>query len=82
MKRRQIIKRGAVRTAPVGLAGLASRILAGAVALLLISAAFSTAWAITGGQPVGTAYPNVGTVLTFDPDYGRISGEGEEPPWA
>ena len=78
MKRRQIIKRGAVRTAPVGLAGLASRILAGAVALLLISAAFSTAWAITGGQPVGTAYPNVGTVLTFDPDYGRIipSGSG------
>jgi len=40
--------------------------------LLLISGAFSAAWAITGGQPVGTAYPNVGSVLAFDPDYGLI----------
>ena len=59
MKSEQTIKRGAVWTAPVGLAGIASRILAGAVALLLISGAFSTAWAITGGKP-----PPPVTILT------------------
>ena len=69
MKNILTIKRGVV---PFGQARLTGRILAGAVALLLISAAFSTAWAITGGQPVGTAYPNVGSVLAFDPDYGLI----------
>lgn len=46
---------------------------AGVVALLLISAAFSgPAYAITGGEPDGNAHPNVGTVLAYDPFYGRI----------
>ena len=73
MKSEQAIKRGAVGTAPVRLASLASRTFAGAAALLLIATAFGgRAWAITGGQPVGTAYPNVGSVLAFDPDYGLI----------
>jgi hypothetical protein len=48
-------------------------VMGGAFALLLISAVLGgRAWAITGGQPDGTAHPNVGTVLVFDPDYGRI----------
>ena len=38
MKSEQAIKRGAVGTAPIGLAGFAGNILAGAVALLLIAA--------------------------------------------
>ncbi len=60
MKSEQAIKRGAVGTAPAGLAGIAGRILTGAVALLLISGAFSTGWAITGGQvDTNNMYPNV-----------------------
>src|SRR5512142_2760308 len=73
MKNQQTIQRGATRAAPSELPALVGRILTGAFALLLIAAAFGgRAWAITGGQPVGTAYPNVGTVLVFDPDFGRI----------
>ena len=72
MKNQQTIKRGAVWTAPVGLAGLASRILAGAVALLLISGAFSAAWAITGGEPDGNLHPNVGAVIVYDPLLGVV----------
>jgi len=70
MKDQYTIKRGAVRTAPVGLAGLAGRILAGAVALLLISAAFNhRAWAITGGEvDQNNAFPNVGAVVALPPD--------------
>jgi hypothetical protein len=79
MKKLRTIKDSPASTAPVWLATLAGRILTGAVALLLIAAAFGgRAWAITGGQLDGTAHPNVGTVLVFDPDYGRIipSGSG------
>jgi hypothetical protein len=70
MKSEQTIKRGAVRTAPVGLAGLAGRILAGAVALLLISAAFNhRAWAITGGEvDQNNIYSNVAAGVWFPPD--------------
>lgn len=51
----------------------ASRMLAGAVALLLISIAFTLpAWAITGGEPDENRHPNVGTVLVYDPFYGRV----------
>jgi hypothetical protein len=62
MKSEQTIKRGAVRTARVGPAGLAGRTLAGAVALLLISAVFcGRAWAITGGEvDQNNTYSNVG----------------------
>ena len=68
MKDQYTIKRGAIRTAPVGLAGLAGRILAGAVALLLISGGFSAAWAITGGEvDQNNAYPNVGAVVLVPP---------------
>jgi len=70
MKNQQTIKRGAVGTAPVGLAGLAGKILTGAVALLLLSAVFGgRAWAITGGEVDQTnAYPNVGAVVGLPPD--------------
>ena len=63
MKNQQPIKRGAVGTAPVGLAGHAGRILTGAVALLLIAApaaaqtpdadldAFITQSMVQGGYP-------------------------------
>ena len=74
MKKQQTTKRGAVCAAPVGLAGFAGRIFAGAVALLLISGAFGgRAWAITGGQPDGNWHPNVGAVIVYD-SYGVISG--------
>ena len=69
MKDQYTIKRSAVRAAPVGLAGLAGRILAGAVALLLISGGFSAAWAITGGEvDQNNAFPNVGAVVALPPD--------------
>ena len=52
----------------------ASGMLAGAVALLLISAAFSgPAWAIIGGKPDGNRHPNVGAVIFYDPAVGRIT---------
>jgi hypothetical protein len=74
MKSRQIIKHGAVGTAPIGLAGFAGNILAGAVALLLMSAVFGgRAWAITAGQPDGNGHPNVGAVIVYD-SYGVVSG--------
>ena len=51
MKVEQSIKRGAVRAAPVGLACLASRMITGALALLLIAAAFGgRAWAAAAGD--------------------------------
>ena len=60
--------RGAVHTASIGLAGLASRILAGAAALLLISATFGDrAWAITGGGPDGGNHPYVGAMIAVHP---------------
>ena len=59
----------------------ASGLLAGAVALLLIAAAFSgPAWAITGGEPDGNRHPNVGTVLAYDPLYGRVIPLGSGTP--
>ena len=77
MKDQYTIKRGAIRTAPVGLAGLAGRTLAGAVALLLISAAFNhRAWAITGGEPDGTGHQNVGAMRFYHPALGTICCSG------
>ncbi len=73
MKNQQTKKLGAVRAAPAGLAGLASRILAGVVTLLLISTAFSPrALAITFGEPDQGRHPNVGTVVVYHPVYGII----------
>ena len=77
MKNTLTIKRGAVCTAPIGLAGLASRILAGAVALLLISATFGDrAWAITGGGPDGGNHPYVGAMIAVHPQYGLLPFTG------
>jgi hypothetical protein len=69
MNTQQTIKRGAPSAAPAGLAGFAGRILAGAVALLLISAAFGPrAWAIVGGQlDTNDTYSNVGAVVFAPP---------------
>jgi len=73
MKNEQTIKRGAGCTAPVGPAGFAGRILAGAVGLLLISAVFGgRAWAITGGEPDNGRHPNVGAVIAYYPPVGII----------
>ncbi len=48
-------------------------VFAGAVALLLILAAFTgPAWAITGGGPDGNQHPNVGTIIVYHPVYGII----------
>ena len=59
MKSQQTVKRGMV--------------LAGAVVLLLISAAFSgPARAITGGEPDGSRHPNVGAVIAYYPGYGIV----------
>jgi hypothetical protein len=52
MKRRQAIKLGAVGTAPIGLANVARRILAGAVVLLLLSSLF-------GGKSFASGLTNV-----------------------
>ncbi len=70
MRSEQTIKCGAVWTAPVRLAGHASRILAGVVTLLLISAVFGgRAWAITGGQvDQNDTYANVGAFVPVPPD--------------
>ena len=52
----------------------APRLLAIAVALLLISATFSgPAWAISGGEPDEGRHPNVGAVIFYDPAVGRIT---------
>ena len=77
MKSEQTIKRGAVWTAPVGLAGFASRILTGALALLLIAAAFGgRAWAITGGGPDNGNHPYVGAMIAVHPVYGLLPFTG------
>jgi len=69
MKSEQTIQRGALWTAPLRLAGFASRILAGAVALLLILTVFGgRAWAITGGQvDTNNVYSNVGAMVYAPP---------------
>jgi len=70
MKDHYTINRGAVRTVPMGLAVLAGRIVAGAVVLLLISAALGgRVWAITGGEvDEDNTYSNVGAVVGMPPD--------------
>jgi hypothetical protein len=51
----------------------ASRLLAGAVALLVVSAAFpGPAWAIVNGEPDGNGHPNVGAIVVYHPAYGII----------
>ena len=73
MNKNPMVNHDAIRTVSAELPALASRILAGTVALLLIGATFGgRAWAITGGQPDGTAHPNVGTVIAYHPLYGVI----------
>ena len=76
MKSEQTIKRDAVWTAPVRLAGIASRILAGAVALLLISLVFGgRVWAITGGQvDTNNTFSNVGNVVRQFPGSEPVVG--------
>ena len=77
MKSEQTIKHGAIWTAPVGLAGFSSRICAGAVALLLISAAVGgRAWAITFGEPDQGRHPNVCAVIAVHPIYGLVPFSG------
>ncbi len=77
MKSEQAIKRGAVGTAPAGLAGIAGRILTGAVALLLISAVFGgRALAITFGEPDQGRHPNVCAVIAAHPIYGLLPFSG------
>jgi len=74
MKNQQTMKRGALCAAPVGLAGSAGRMLAGAVALLLVSGAFGgRAWAIIGGEPDGNHHPNVGAVIFYDSAVGGVT---------
>jgi hypothetical protein len=77
MKDKQTIKRGAVWSAPVGLAGFASRILPGAVALLLIPFVLGgRAWAITGGEPDNGRHPNVCAAIARHPVYGLLPFSG------
>jgi hypothetical protein len=77
MKRRQTIKHGAIHTAPVGLATLASKIVTGAVALLLFSAALAPrAWAIIGGGPDNGQHPYVGAIISAHPVYGVMPFTG------
>jgi hypothetical protein len=74
---RQTFKRGAVGTAPMGLPGLGSRILAGVAALLLISVALGgRAWAITGGGPDNNNHPYVGAMIAVHPVYGLLPFTG------
>ena len=48
-----------------------SAVVGGAVALLLISAAFNNqAWAIAGGESDAGRHPNVGVLIAFHPDLG------------
>jgi hypothetical protein len=57
--------------------GRACEMLAGAVALLLLSSAFpSPAWAITGGEPDGNRHPNVVAVIAHHPMYGLLPFTG------
>jgi len=57
----------------VGVPRLAGRVLAGALALLLISAIFGDrAWAITGGEPDDGRHPNVGVMIIYDPAIGSV----------
>jgi hypothetical protein len=55
----------------------ASGMLEGAVAMLLLSAAFSgPAWAITGGEPDNGRHPNVCAVILYHPVFGLIPISG------
>jgi len=55
----------------------ACRMLAGALVLLLISAAFSgPAWAVFGGGPDAGRHPNVGTLICYYPQFGVIAPFG------
>jgi hypothetical protein len=73
MKKEQTIGRGAVRTANFRLATFASKTVTGAVALLLISAAFGgRALAITFGEPDQGRHPNVCAVIAVHPVYGLL----------
>ena len=55
----------------------AAAMLAGAAALLLISATLSgPAWAIFGGGPDGNRHPNVGTLICYYPQFGVIAPFG------
>ena len=77
MKSEQTIQRGAIRTANLGLARLTGRILAGTVALLLISAAFGgRALAITFGEPDQGRHPNVCAVIAVHPVFGLLPFSG------
>ena len=67
MKNQQTIKRGVV---PFGQARPTSRILAGAVALLVISGVLGgRAWAITGGGSDNGKHPYVGAMIAVHPKY-------------
>jgi Trypsin len=70
MKYELTVKRGALWTASVGLAGFVSKILTGAAALLLITGSVGgRAWAITGGQTdTNNTYSNVGAFVPVPPD--------------
>jgi len=55
----------------------ASGMLAGAVALLLISAGFiGVAWAVTGGEPDEGRHPNVGAMRFYHPALGTVCCSG------
>ncbi len=74
MKTILTIKRGVV---PFGQACLTGRILAGAVALLLLAVAFGgRAWAITGGGPDNGQHPYVGAMIAAHPVYGLMPFTG------
>ena len=91
MKSEQAIKRGAVGTAPIGLAGFAGNILAGAVALLLIGApasaqtpeadldAFITQSMVQGGHPGLAALLIKGGAVVWSGNYGLAQVEPAVP---
>ena len=91
MKNQQTIKRGAVWTAPVGLAGLAGRILTGALALLLIAApasaqtpdadldAFITQSMVRGGHPGLAALIIRDGAVVWSANYGLAQVEPAVP---
>ena len=77
MKNTLTIKRGAVCTTPVGLAGFAGRIVIAAVVLLLISGVLGgRAWAITGGGPDNGQHPYVAAMIAVSPVYGQLPFSG------
>ncbi len=77
MKNEQQINHGAVWAVAVGPAGFAARIVAGAVALLLISGALGgRAWAITGGGPDNGQHPYVGAMIAVHPQFGLLPFTG------